>query len=244
MVSFVKSKNPNVLDIEEIAKQFIEVGNKYNIRGDIAFCQSIIETGWFKFDGGTAVNAKQYNYCGLGVVSKGVKGAAFRNVKEGVTAQIQHLFAYATKENIPAGEIIVDPRFKYVTRGIAPKWEDLSNRWAMNPNYGTHILSIYNQMLSFSKGANEVNTNVNNTQVKTEVKSASKIEPKNEVKTENKKVSEKKDFLQTKTIINDKSYSSVIVNGKGYVSVSEIASLFNLKAVLDTKTMEIIFIKK
>src|SRR5690606_2973811 len=143
------SKNPDAKDIEEIAKQFIDVGEKYGIRGDIAFCQSIIETGWFKFDGGTAVTPDQHNYCGLGVTSKGMKGHSFVTVKEGVTAQIQHLFAYACKDAIPNGEFIVDPRFKYVTRGVAPHWEDLSNRWAMNANYGVHILSIYQQLKDF-----------------------------------------------------------------------------------------------
>src|SRR5690606_14576785 len=145
----VKAKNPNAQDIEEIAKQFIEVGNKYNIRGDVAFAQSIIETGWFKFDGGTAVTPDQHNYCGLGVVSKGVKGNSFDTVKDGVTAQIQHLYAYANKLAIPSDEEMLDPRFKYVTRGVAPHWEDLNNRWAMNNNYGQHIISIYNQLVDF-----------------------------------------------------------------------------------------------
>lgn len=149
MVAFVKAKNPNAQDIEEIAKQFIEVGNKYNIRGDVAFAQSIIETGWFKFDGGTAVTPDQHNYCGLGVVSKGVKGNSFDTVKDGVTAQIQHLYAYANKLAIPSDEEMLDPRFKYVTRGVAPHWEDLNNRWAMNNNYGQHIISIYNQLVDF-----------------------------------------------------------------------------------------------
>jgi N-acetylmuramoyl-L-alanine amidase/LysM repeat protein len=161
MVAFVKAKNPNAQDIEEIAKQFLEVGKLYGIRGDIAFCQSIIETGWFKFDGGTAVTPDQHNYCGLGVTSKGMKGNSFDTVKDGVTAQIQHLFAYASKDSIPNGEFIIDPRFKYVTRGIAPHWEDLSNRWAMNANYGTHILSLFTQLEKFeyippAKGEEEV----------------------------------------------------------------------------------------
>jgi N-acetylmuramoyl-L-alanine amidase/LysM repeat protein len=149
MVAFAKSKNPNAQDIEEIAKAFISVGEKYGIRGDIAFCQSLIETGWFKFDGGTAVTPDQHNYCGLGVTSKGMKGNSFNTVEEGVTAQIQHLFAYACKDSVPNGEFVIDPRFKYVTRGIAPHWEDLSNRWAMNANYGTHILSLFEQLDSF-----------------------------------------------------------------------------------------------
>lgn len=147
MAEFVKVKNPNAQDIDKIAEAFIEIGNKYGVRGDIAFAQSILETGWFKFDGGTAVTPDQHNYGGLGVTSKGTKGNEFATVEEGVTAQIQHLFAYASKNELPAGEIIVDQRFDKVSpRGKAPHWEDLSMRWAMNENYGNHILSLYNQM--------------------------------------------------------------------------------------------------
>lgn len=149
MVAFVRSINPTAQDIEEIAKSFIEVGKTYGIRGDTAFIQSIIETSWFKFDNGTAVTPDQHNYCGMGVTQKGMKGNSFETVNDGVTAQIQHLYAYANKLELPSGEILLDPRFKYVTRGIAPHWEDLSMRWAMNENYGNQILARYNDMVSF-----------------------------------------------------------------------------------------------
>ena len=150
MSEFVKSKNPSAQDIDEIAKAFYEIGNKYNVRGDIAFAQAILETGWFRFDGGTAVTPDQHNYGGLGVVRKGVKGHEFSSVKEGVTASIQHLFAYASKKELPVGEVIVDPRFELVSpRGKAPHWEDLSGKWAADRNYGTKILTIYEEMKTF-----------------------------------------------------------------------------------------------
>lgn len=154
MVEFVTKRNPRAENIEEIAKSFIKVGKKYGLRGDIAFCQSIIETGWFRFDGGTAVKPKQHNYCGLGVVSKGISGHSFDTVEDGVTAQIQHLYAYASKEDIPKGEKMIDPRFHYVTRGIAEHWEDLNMRWAMNNTYGQQIMSIYEDMLEYQPPKN------------------------------------------------------------------------------------------
>jgi len=145
MAAYVKAKNPNAQDIDEIAAAFIEVGQIYGVRGDIALAQSILETGWFKYEG-SAVTPDQHNYGGLGVTSNGMKGNEFATVREGVTAQIQHLMAYASTNEIPKGEVLVDQRFKWVTRGKAPHWEDLSMTWAMNPNYGTRILSIYEQM--------------------------------------------------------------------------------------------------
>lgn len=148
MVNFVRSRNADFP--REIAEAFHRIGKIYGIRGDIALCQSIIETGWFKFTGGTAVTLNQNNFCGLGVTKLGVKGHSFSTVDEGVTAQIQHLYAYACKHSLPRGEKIVDPRFKLVSRGVAPNWHDLNNRWAANSKYGDHILALFDEMRQFS----------------------------------------------------------------------------------------------
>ena len=148
MYQFVKSKN-SAFD-REIAEQFYAVGQVYGIRGDIAICQSIIETGWFKFSDGTAVTPDQHNYAGLGVTSLGVKGESFATIKDGVTAQIQHLYAYACTKSLPSGETLIDNRFKYVTRGCAPNWEDLSSRWSSQKDYGEKIVEKYQEMMAFS----------------------------------------------------------------------------------------------
>ena len=79
MYEFVKSKNSSF--DREIAQQFYAVGQVYGVRGDIALCQSIIETGWFKFSDGTAVTPDQHNYSGLGVTSLGQKGESFGTIK-------------------------------------------------------------------------------------------------------------------------------------------------------------------
>ena len=149
MYQFVKSKNSSF--DREIAEQFIAVSQVYGMRGDIALCQSIIETGWFKYTGGTAVTPDDHNYCGLGVTTLGQKGCQFSTVKEGVTAQIQHLYAYCCTKALPAGETLIDPRFNYVTRGTAPNWEDLgSGKWAAAAGYGTAIIQMYNDMMAFN----------------------------------------------------------------------------------------------
>lgn len=148
MYEFVKSKN-NSFD-REIAQQFYAVGQVYGVRGDIALCQSIIETGWFKFSDGTAVTPDQHNYSGLGVTSLGQKGESFATIKDGVTAQIQHLYAYACTKALPDGEVLIDNRFKYVTRGCAPNWEDLGGKWSGVSTYGTQIIEKYNEMMAFT----------------------------------------------------------------------------------------------
>ncbi|MDE5720279.1 MAG: glucosaminidase domain-containing protein [Paramuribaculum sp.] len=134
----------------EIAQAFYDVGQRYGIRGDVALCQSILETGWFLYTGGTAVRPEQHNYCGLGVTRKGIRGHAFKDPREGVTAQIQHLYAYASTERLPKGEGMVDPRFALVSRGVASTWHDLNGRWAANNHYGSRILKLYADLCAFS----------------------------------------------------------------------------------------------
>lgn len=148
LTKFVMRHNPDF--DPEIAEAFIETGDRYGIRGDIAFCQAILETGWFRFDKGTAVTPEMHNYCGLGVMSRGDKGCEFATVGEGVEAMLQHLYAYCCADPLPEGSDIVDPRFKLVARGCAATWEDLSGRWAANPYYGANILAIYNRVAELS----------------------------------------------------------------------------------------------
>lgn len=147
MYAYVKSQNSSF--DREISDAFYELSQIYGIRGDIALCQSIIETGWFKYTGGTAVTAEDHNYCGLGVTTLGIKGCQFETVEDGVHAQLQHLWAYATTESLPSNVTLIDPRFKYVSRGVAPTWEALSGRWSTQSNYGEAILDMFDKMMAF-----------------------------------------------------------------------------------------------
>lgn len=130
----------------EFAELFLEEGAREGVRGDIAFCQSMHETGWLKYGG--QVLPEQNNYAGIGATSNSPvgKGAWFKDEREGVRAQIQHLKAYASKE--PLTTECVDPRFHLVTRGVAPNWTDLNGRWAYpGTNYGQSILAKYEELM-------------------------------------------------------------------------------------------------
>lgn len=146
LTDFVRRHNPEFNPA--IASAFVEVGHRYGIRGDIALCQAIIETGWFRFDGGTAVTPDMHNYCGLGVTQRGSAGCSFPTVEAGVEAMLQHLYAYCCTDPLPEGHEVLDPRFSLVSRGSAPTWEALSGRWAVNPAYGANILAIYSRLVS------------------------------------------------------------------------------------------------
>ena len=56
----------------------------------------------------------------------------------------EHLKAYASLE--PLVQDTVDPRFRFVTRGIAPLVDQLSGRWSSDPNYGQKILAIVRRL--------------------------------------------------------------------------------------------------
>lgn len=149
MTAFVKEKNPeNIrlhgISVDRLAELYLKIGAEEGVRGDVAFAQAIKETGYFKFGGD--VRPEQHNYAGIGATGGGARGNSFSTAEKGVYAQIQHLKAYASTK--PLNTPLVDPRFKYVTRGIAPAWPDLHKRWAMQSsgNYGEDILSIYEEM--------------------------------------------------------------------------------------------------
>lgn len=151
----------------DIAKAFFKLAPLYKIDPMMAIAQSVLETGWFKFEGSDA-KAAQNNFCGLGVTGGGVSGATFNTIEDGVRAQLQHLYAYGCKDELPSSEkTLLDPRFHLVTRGIAPYWQQLAGRWAVpgydkniystpqkameaNNTYGQKIRTIYNQLMSTS----------------------------------------------------------------------------------------------
>lgn len=138
-------------NIEEFCQIFYEEAIAENIRPEVAFCQAMKETGFLQF--GHDVKPDQCNFAGLGATGNGVAGNSFASVREGIRAQIQHLKAYATKDNLI--NACVDSRFGYVKRGSAPYVEWLGKRenptgdgWATGANYGTDIVARMKALLN------------------------------------------------------------------------------------------------
>ena len=143
------------VSLEQLAADFVWQGNVENVRGDIAFAQSIVETGWFRYGG--QVQCWQNNYAGLGATDGGAQGASFPDADTGVRAQIQHLRAYAdataTSCSVPPLHTpCVDPRFDLVNpKGKAPTWNQMGNgNWATSPNYASSVLGVYNRMRTYA----------------------------------------------------------------------------------------------
>jgi hypothetical protein len=142
--------------VAALASYFIEEGEREGVAGDVAFVQSIIETGWFRFSG--AVPGSKNNFAGIGAVDSSPGDAAsFPDARTGVRAQIQHLRAYADSSALsctvpPLHAPCVDPRFALVTpKGRAPFWNQFGNGvWATSTTYGNDIVARYQEALTFS----------------------------------------------------------------------------------------------
>lgn len=152
MAAYIRKINPAVPNsVIDMIPIYLAEGKAEGVRGDVAFAQSCLETGNFTF-AGSAVTLDQNNFCGLGVTGNGMKGNSFATPTLGIRAQIQHLKAYASKEDLI--NKCVDTRFKYVERGCAAIVEHLGQKenpngkgWAAGANYGTKILKILDNII-------------------------------------------------------------------------------------------------
>jgi len=136
-------------DIETFCQIYIEEAEKEGVRPEVAFAQTMKETGWLQYGGDARIT--QFNFAGLGTTGNGAPGNSFSDVREGVRAQIQHLKAYATDEELLAE--CVDSRYTYVKKGCAPYVEWLGQQenpegygWATSINYGYDIVKMINSM--------------------------------------------------------------------------------------------------
>jgi hypothetical protein len=138
-----------------MALYFVEEGRAEGVTGDVAFVQSVVETGWFRFTG--SVPAASNNFAGIGATDASAAAAAFVDAQTGVRAQIQHLRAYADPTALtctipPLFFPCVDPRFHLVLpKGKAPTWNQMGNgNWATAPTYATSILTLYEEARTFN----------------------------------------------------------------------------------------------
>ena len=136
--------------VPELAARFIDEGAAQGVRGDIAFAQSMLETGYLRFGG--IVQPSDLNFSGLGACDSCPSGLAFPTAQLGVRAQIQHLYAYAAAGAVPTvlARPLADVRFARVQpAGRAPLWDHMGNgNWATGPDYARKVLTIWRAMLA------------------------------------------------------------------------------------------------
>ncbi len=143
MLMFLKHNNDLALaEYGDIALIYREEAMIEGVNYDVAFCQMCVETGFLRFGGD--IKPEQHNFAGLGAVGSGAQGPSFPDQRTGVRAQIQHLKAYAS--TAPLVQTVVDPRFRFVTRGVAPLVSQLTGRWASDPNYDQKIMATLRRL--------------------------------------------------------------------------------------------------
>ncbi|MCQ5191149.1 N-acetylmuramoyl-L-alanine amidase AmiC precursor [[Butyribacterium] methylotrophicum] len=129
------------IDLKSFASLYIEECEAEGVRGEVAFAQMLLETGYLSFTGD--VRIEQYNFAGLGATGNGNPGNSLPDIRTGIRAQIQHLKCYASDQ--PLNNSCVDPRWGEWIRLKAPTVGQLSGTWAADKSYADKILTIMNQ---------------------------------------------------------------------------------------------------
>ena len=151
-------------DVAALAQVFIDDGKKEGVRGDMAFVQSQLETGWLGFVG-SQVPPDAYNYAGINATDNRAPLANCKHgdtppsrcmgtPQRGVLVQIQLLRSYAdpSAATLP-GRLIYAPSDR---AGKAPLWEYFGGNncpchkliWASANGYGIRIIQMYSQALA------------------------------------------------------------------------------------------------
>jgi hypothetical protein len=138
------------IPVVNLARLFVQEGDLQGVRGDLAFAQSMLETGNLRYGG--IVTPADNNYSGLGACDRCSDGNRFPSARLGVRAQIQHLWAYGD----PAARVeglarpLADIRFALVQPpGKAPTWEQMgAGNWATDRDYARKVLGVYARMLA------------------------------------------------------------------------------------------------
>lgn len=144
--AFMTRLNSSVANLNrDLPRLYREEASIEGVNYDIAFCQMLVETNELN----NAQILSQNNFGGLASSTGDANGASFPSSQIGVRAQIQHLKAYGSVE--PLVLRLVDPRFDFVRRGIAPLVHMLSGRWQPDPDYGDKIMGYLRQLYGNSQ---------------------------------------------------------------------------------------------
>ena len=153
-------------DVTLLAQTFIDAGHVEGVRGDLAFVQSIIETGWFGYQG-SQVPPDSNNFAGIHAYDgraalpnckhgDAAPSRCFATAMVGARTQMQLLRSYAdaTTTHLPNRVISAPPD----RVGAAPIWEYFGGHncpcgkliWASADNYGITIIKLYSRALIYS----------------------------------------------------------------------------------------------
>lgn len=147
MAESVAQRNETNLtvSIEDLAQIYVEEAAAYGVRADLAWAQSIVETGWFRFPTGGLVRDSDNNFAGMGACDSCADGNRYADARTGVRAQMAALRGYA--DPVEVADAIHRPPASY--RGSAPTWREMGHgHWATSTRYTETILSVYDRLLT------------------------------------------------------------------------------------------------
>jgi multidrug efflux pump subunit AcrA (membrane-fusion protein) len=145
--------------IEDLANIYVQEGNDEGLRGDLAFAQSVIETGGF-------AASPDNNYAGMGWCDSCSQGTRFPTPRDAVRAQVQHLKNYADSTSRASGlahppspywysadPVVAARKFDtFFAKGWAPTWSDMGHgNWATDKAYSGKVLRVYADMVAFAR---------------------------------------------------------------------------------------------
>ena len=74
------------VDLRELVALFLQEGAVEGVRGDVAFAQSMVETGYLYFPEGGQVRPEDNNFAGIGAFDDGRHGGGYPDARTGVRA--------------------------------------------------------------------------------------------------------------------------------------------------------------
>ena len=157
MADFIRASHykPRLtVPLDELAEDYVTEGENAGVRGDVAWAQSILETGAFSFPGGGQVLVNDNNFAGIGACDSCKHGFSFPDADTGVRAQMQALRIYVdpTLTTTTLKQPLVMPKMLNLGfRGKVQTWWDLWGTWATGAFYGQRVYDIYERMVEFAK---------------------------------------------------------------------------------------------
>ncbi|HEY1739525.1 MAG TPA: glucosaminidase domain-containing protein [Acidimicrobiia bacterium] len=159
--------NPNVPTVNNniytLARIFLDEGKADGVRGDIAFAQSMLETGWLAFPSYGQIRNNFNNFAGLFAfdgrangttcAAEGSPSRCFPTAWIGVQTQIQLLRGYADPSVASTTNRLIKPPSYDI--GVAPDWEQFGGQsgraiWASASGYGVDVVKLYDDALAYN----------------------------------------------------------------------------------------------
>lgn len=131
---------PQVASVQQLANWYLLIGASEGVRGDLAFAQSCVETGYFT----NGPSKRDNNFAGIAHYDGQSRGSGFDSPQQGITAQIQLLKKVALGNEVQLANPDVSPNWGGRQAGTLA---GLAGNWATATNYATIVGGVFRDML-------------------------------------------------------------------------------------------------